>query len=360
VLKIAVYSISLNEAKNVARWAESTNGADGVYLADTGSSDETVLIAEKLGVEVSRIKVAPWRFDVGRNLALAAVPKDYDICISLDLDEVLPEGWRAVVEAAWKSGNYWPGVESVYSRDEGGSVRVSFPTYYKVHPRHGFSWKYPIHEILTPSDASQYERKLIDLSIEHFPDKAKSRRFYLDLLKSAVEEYPDDWRMHHYLNREFFYEKNWPMVIASAEDALKILVGWVPERASTCLWASEAALELGYEKEADKWAKRATTESPMFYEAWHWRAHLAYLQKNWMDCLDFSSKLLVFERQEHHLVKPDVWEWWGYDLIALSSYYLGNKRKAIEFGGLALGGLPTDSRLQKNMEFYLAGIQSEL
>jgi len=38
--------------------------------------------------------VHPWRFDVARNAALALVPDN--VCISPDLDDVLPEGWREV------------------------------------------------------------------------------------------------------------------------------------------------------------------------------------------------------------------------------------------------------------------------
>jgi glycosyltransferase involved in cell wall biosynthesis len=355
-VKIAVYAIALNEAKHVQRWLESAKDADSTFIADTGSTDETVSIAESLGINVSRISISPWRFDDARNQALEMVPSDFDLCISLDLDEVLPPDWRKVIEEAWNSGNEWPIYEHVMERDEFGNVRGSFLSYFRVHPRENFRWKYPIHEIVEPTAGQSFDRKKIQLQIEHFPDKTKSRSSYLPLLEQAAIEFPADWRMKHYLNREYFYEKNWPMVIASAKESLKIDGGWDAERASTCLWASEASLELGDEDAARDWAKRATVESPMFYEAWHWRAHLAYLEKNWIDCLDFSSKLLVLERQEHHLVKPGVWEWWGYDLIALSSYYLGNRRRALEFGRLALAGHPMDSRLSKNMEFYEAGV----
>jgi hypothetical protein len=63
--------------------------------------------------------------------------------------------------------------------------------------------------------------------------------------------------------------------------------------------------------------------------------------------------MLVLKRQSHHLVNPSVWEWWGFDLIALSSYHLGNHDRAVQFGKLALDGSPKDERLTRNMVHYL-------
>ncbi|TIS72255.1 MAG: glycosyl transferase family 2, partial [Mesorhizobium sp.] len=41
-MKIAVYTIALNEAAHVERWANSAVGADYRIVADTGSTDDTV------------------------------------------------------------------------------------------------------------------------------------------------------------------------------------------------------------------------------------------------------------------------------------------------------------------------------
>ena len=98
-MRVAVYTIALNEEHFVQRWAESAREADLLLIADTGSTDATVSRAQSLGVEVARIKVAPWRFDDARNASLALIPADVDICIALDMDEVLVLGWREHLEA---------------------------------------------------------------------------------------------------------------------------------------------------------------------------------------------------------------------------------------------------------------------
>jgi len=356
-MKIAVYTIALNEEKHVKRWFESAKDADLLVIADTGSTDKTRFIAKSLGISVTEIEVNPWRFDVARNASLALIPEDFDVCIQLDMDEILPAGWRKKVEDAFEEGNTWPIYKHVTSRYPDGKPR-NYQHYFKIHPRKGFYWKYPIHEVLAHLPELNFDRKVIDLEVDHIKDLAKPRNSYLSLLEKAVEEDPNDWRMNHYLNREYFYNRDWLKVLQSAYQCESIPGGWDIERASSYMWASEAANHLKMAPLAEDWAKKATTAAPHFYEVWHWRAHIAHLNKKWPDCLDFASKRLILKRQDHHLVKPEVWEWWGYDLIALSNHYLGNHEEAVFYGEKA-SFASNDERLKKNLEFYRSGVKSE-
>jgi glycosyltransferase involved in cell wall biosynthesis len=353
-LKIAVYTIALNEEKHVRRWVASAREADLIVIADTGSIDNTRMLAKSLGVKVTQIEVNPWRFDVARNASLAMVPEDFDVCISLDMDEVLPINWRTVIEEAYLTKNFWPVYKTVNSRYPSGAPRY-FWHGFKIHPRKGFHWKYPIHEVLVPEPNLNINRKEIDLEIDHLKDPSKSRGSYLGLLELAVQEDPSDWRMCHYLNREYYYLQDWLKVLQTAYQCRQLVGGWDVERSSTYIWASEAANVLKFSELAEEWAERATLAAPNFYEAWHWRAHIAHLNKKWADCLDFAKKRLTLERHYHHLVKPDIWEWWGYDLIALSNYKLGNMKEASFYGQLALEGNPNNERLKKNLIYYQAG-----
>lgn len=357
-MKIAVYTIALNEEKHVKQWYESARDADLIVIADTGSTDKTRYLAKSLGISVTEIEVKPWRFDVARNASLALIPEDFDICIQLDMDEVLPEGWRKKVEEAFIQGNTWPIYKHVTSRDSEGKPR-NFQHYFKIHPRMGFFWKYPIHEVLTHLPELSFDRKIIDLEVDHIKDPTKSRNSYLSLLETAVEEDPIDWRMNHYLNREYFYNKDWLKVLQSTYRCETINGGWDVERASTYMWASEAAHHLKMTSLAEDWARKATETASHFYEVWHWRAHIAHLNGKWSECLDFASKRMTLERQNHHLVKPEIWEWWGYDLLALSSNKLGKGEDAVVYGELAILGNPQNQRLKKNLGFYLEARNTE-
>ena len=358
-MKIAVYTIALNEEKHVTRWYESAKDADLLLIADTGSSDKTKFIAKSHGITVHEISVVPWRFDVARNASLALIPEDFDICIQLDMDEVLQPGWRQKVEAAFLAGNNWPSYREVTSRNSNGEATAWF-NHHRIHPRKGFIWKYPIHEIIQPSPGTEYKRDFIDLEIDHIQDQNKSRRSYLSLLEMAVKEQPNDWRMRHYLNREYWYNKAWNNVLSSAYEAMEISEGWDVERASTCMWASEAAHILGLKKLSIEWAEKATSEAPNFYEAWHWRAHISHLYSDWESCRDFSFKRLTLERQNHHLVKPEVWEWWGYDLMGLSSHNLNLNIDAFTYGEMARKNNQSNKRLEKNLEIYCEKLMHEI
>ena len=80
---------------------DSISEADNVYVLDTGSTDKTVAKLKKRGAIVKTEVISPWRFDVARNKSLELVPEDTDICVCMDIDEVIEPGWREVLEKLW-------------------------------------------------------------------------------------------------------------------------------------------------------------------------------------------------------------------------------------------------------------------
>lgn len=80
----------------------SCSGADGVYVLDTGSSDGTPELLRELGAHVETAIIDPdGVLTTPGNASLVMLPKDADVFICLDLDEVLCPGWREALEAAW-------------------------------------------------------------------------------------------------------------------------------------------------------------------------------------------------------------------------------------------------------------------
>src|SRR5579871_5797860 len=103
-MRIVVYAIALNEVIHVSRFLETCAAADEIIVSDTGSTDGTVEALRAGGATVHSISIKPWRFDVARNASLSLLPMDADVCIALDLDEVLIPGWRDEIEARWVPG----------------------------------------------------------------------------------------------------------------------------------------------------------------------------------------------------------------------------------------------------------------
>ena len=77
--------------------------ADGIFVLDTGSVDNSVTLLKENGVNVLVKHYENFKFDVARNDSLSLVPDDADICVCTDIDEILSPGWREELEKIWSS-----------------------------------------------------------------------------------------------------------------------------------------------------------------------------------------------------------------------------------------------------------------
>src|SRR5665647_3205333 len=211
--KVCVYAICKNEAQFVDRWMDSMSEADLIVVTDTGSDDGTVEKLRARGAIVYINEVKLWRFDVARNVSLDHVPKNIDICVCTDLDELFEKGWRKCLEKVWKPNTNMGRYLFNWSLKEDGTPDVQI-TYFKVHSRKGYRWAFPIHECLQyvgkPPETSVYIDGMV---LNHYPDKTKSRGSYLPLLELAVEESPEGDRVTYYLGREYMYNSEWQKCI---------------------------------------------------------------------------------------------------------------------------------------------------
>ena len=347
-MKIAVYTIALNEQQFVRRWYESAKEADYLLIADTGSTDGTVELAKELGVNVVEISIKPWRFDDARNASLASIPADIDYCIALDMDEVLLPGWRAHLESV-PTQTTRPRYKYTWNWNPDGSPGLQYGGD-KIHSRHGYRWKHPVHEVMV-TDRIQQVESWIDLEIHHYPDNSKPRSQYFPLLAQSVEEDPHDDRNAFYYARElFFYGK-----FAEATEEFKRHLSlpravWKPERAASMRYIAKMS---GDFMEAEDWFKKAIEEAPDRREAYVELAKLYYENNRWFDCLDVSEEALrITEKPLEYLCEEFAWGSAPYDYAAIASHNLGLNDKAKEYGEKAVELNPTDERLQRNLVFY--------
>jgi tetratricopeptide (TPR) repeat protein len=344
-MKIAVYTIAKNEAKHVARWAESCKDADYRFILDTGSDDETLdEIIKNDTIFWCQKEFEPFRFDDARNHALSLLPDDMDLCICLDMDEVLTPGWREELEYIGVGANrVTHKVVTTFNAD--GSEGQSF-TIGRVHGRHSHTWKYSIHEVLTPIglETSIYSDKF---AIHHHPDNNKSRGQYLEMLKSAVEENPNDERLQFYLGRECFFHGQYALAQYHFSRHLAI-AQWNPERASSHRYMAKMRPDT-----AEHHLYKAVAEDPTRRENWVALASLYYDRHDWIRCASACEMALaITERPTDYFCEAEAWNWYPYDLAAISNYHLGNMKQAREYGVEALSRNPQDERLQANLEWY--------
>lgn len=351
-MKIAVYTIALNEVGFVKRWAESAKDADYLLIADTGSTDGTPEVArDSLGIKVIPVAIKPWRFDDARNAALAALPDDIDLCIALDMDEVLVPGWREHLEALPKEITR-PRYKYVWSWNEDGSEGLSYNGD-KIHSRFGYRWKHPVHEVITPT--VEEVEGWVGLQIHHHPDNTKSRSQYFPLLEQAMKESPNDDRTAFYYARELFFHGRHAEAAEQFQRHLKLPTAtWKPERAASMRYIAKCGVD------PDKWFGLATLEAPDRREPWVDYAFYAYTQQDWNQVIRCANRALdIQEKPLEYLCEAEPWGSLPHDLLSVAYWNLGKTDQAISCAENALEIDPDNERIRSNYAMMLGTINAD-
>ena len=156
---IALACILKNELENLPRLLASVDGCfDKIYLTDTGSNDGSVeliksyiesnLNPSNTPIELQQIEW-PNDFAAARNKSFEPVKEDY--IMWMDLDDVMSSKqafteWRNTI---LNIADFWLATYH-YAEDTKGNPTVSFARERVVSRRHGFKWKFFVHEGMTP------------------------------------------------------------------------------------------------------------------------------------------------------------------------------------------------------------------
>ncbi len=99
-MKISATIITFNEERNLPRAVESLRCADEIIVVDSGSTDRTVEIAQKLG---ARVVESAWP-GYANQKNFAAEQAAHDWILSIDADESLSEALEAEIWRLKKNG----------------------------------------------------------------------------------------------------------------------------------------------------------------------------------------------------------------------------------------------------------------
>lgn len=352
-LKVVVYAISKNEEQFVDRWVKSMNEADEIYVLDTGSSDNTVQYLKNLGVLVKTEIISPWRFDVARNHSLDLVPRDADICVCTDLDEIFEPGWRSKLELSWRPDITRARYNYNWSLDENNIPLVNFYIE-KIHARDGYKWTHPVHEVLS-YDGTENFVTLDEVTLNHYPDRTKSRASYLPLLELSVKEHPEDDRNVHYLGREYmYYGKNNEAIDTLIKHLSLPTATWKDERCASMRFIARCYKNLGRNEEAKLWLDKAMFEAPYLRDPFVERAILAYSEENWDDVIKYSLKSLEIKTHPKSYIN-EVFSFNGTveEMLSYAYYKQNNIEKAIKWNLRALEINPDSETLKNNRKIFL-------
>ena len=347
-MKIAVYGIALNEEAFAERFVAACRDADLILVADTGSTDGTREKLAALGVDVRSVSIQPWRFDHARNAALDLLPDDVDICISMDLDQVLAPGWRPLLLAAWARGVNRAYYTHMYSRHAAGTEESFLDC--RIHARFGFRWRYPCHESVFPMGVEERAVILPALRVEHFPDPNKPRTDYLPLLKLAAEENPSDERSAHYLGREYYTLERFPEAAAEFERHLALPTGVITaERSASMRYLAHCREKLGDAEGALALFRQACAETPMLRGTWVELSWAMFRRQVWPECLAAAQRAM--QMPGGNLVYGDETAYGvvAEDLVCLACWALGRRDEALDYGRRALALSPGSPRIAGNV-----------
>lgn len=371
MIHIGVYAICKNEARHVFRWVSSIwnngQGADKVYVLDTGSTDGTVdairdaciaLCVPSDWLIVQTKQYSSWRFDAARNdnLAMTQADADWlDVLVCVDLDEtIIPDFWpdlRSLLEDHPDFGRIW--YLYAWSHDDTGTPkRVYWAD--KVHPTKGCHWIHAVHESLVEG-ANRNDTFYMPndrIYVHHWPDFSKSRDSYLELLKVRANEEPNDIYGLYYLMRELLWRD--PRSLDALSIANNAVIQIASQRAVDeydcfpffCGAIADIYAAWGLEDEAEHFYRRALAAGPnirqpyISYGSWaayHGRHELAMVlmdsmerhvpqrYSTWYECDynwtwrplqikgvaacwagDYSRALAIFKTAEEAYLKTDT------------------------------------------------------
>jgi len=349
-----VYAIAKDEERHIGRFMASVRTADAVVVADTGSTDGTVEALRAAGASVAEILISPWRFDDARNAALAFVPADVDICVSLDLDEVLSPGWREALERAWVRGTTRLRYRFIASWTGDGRAGTVFWNN-RIHARRGYRWQTPIHEVVVwCGEGAESVAMSEELEAQHHPFEQKSRAAYLPMLERAAAESPHEARTAHYLGREYFYARRHHEAIRELRRSLDLPLGaWPAQRGEACRIIARSHEALESAAEAQTWFWKAIAEHPGQRESWVDLSRCLYL------CGDFAGgyyaarrALEITERDADYFNEAHAWGALPHDLLSICAWKIGLQSEAAEHAAAAAALDPLDERLRANVRFF--------
>jgi glycosyltransferase involved in cell wall biosynthesis len=345
-MRVAIYTIALNEENYVDSWVAANKDADYLVVADTGSTDNTVEKLMSKNVLVHTIAIKPWRFDDARNAALSLIPADADVCISVDMDESMVGNWRVNLEQAWVEGTTRLNYTYNHSLDADGNPISSFMAD-KAHSRFGYRWQRPVHETVFPTGVEQsvYAPNVV---MNHNQDTTKSRQSYLPLLIQSHKDMPNDSQTLFWLAREFFSYNKSDEAIEHFKKYLAMPESqWPDERSEAMNYLSKL---MPHEK--IKWLRLACAEAPYRREVWANLAEHYHSQCDWINLYASSKEgLKISNRCNNYLDYPHVWRGHMWDLAGIAAWNLNLKSESLVLFNHAMSYDPNEERIKSNYEF---------
>lgn len=322
---------------------------DELVVCDTGSTDNTIAIAQKHGARIEHFQWNDNHSDA-RNYAESKCKGEWILWI--DADEVLVEGHeeiRRIVSGPINESGIKP--RMVFDRDAVGNPSREYSRQELLHRNDGkWQWHGAVHEWLAGPSSNTYPQ----IVMEHLGRPGPDRPTVSDMFEALRQNLANtlDERHLYYLLREHWYKGRHQETIALVDFALAQPATWSQQRSDMAILAGHAWKAMGKPEEARKSYLRAVEEWGAWAEPYYWLGMLHYELGQWAEGAAWFYASLPFDPPVDFFTDQAIYTWRRYDQLAVCLHNLGKNEEAKRYGWLAIVANPKDPRLRENMGFY--------
>lgn len=380
-MNFSVCLIARNEAETLPRMVASLkefqDRGGEVLVLDTGSTDNTVQVAESLGCKVEAVG-DKFRIFIDKDLAdkinekfviegeapvvkegdslfdfasarnyiaefasndVIATPDCDEIYTKLDLDKL-----NEVIAGGAEQLEY----EFVFSHDDLGNPVVKF-RHCKFYNRKKLKWVGIIHEVLAGQANMVYLGEDI-IKLEHYQNEKTNRSGYLKGLAVDCYKNPDNDRNSHYFAREMMYLGRYRSAIKEFKNHIA-MNRWPTEAAQSMMFIGDCYNHLGDYDEMLKWygmsiAKEVRRE-PLMHMAEYYFSKGMYSQ-----VVAYCEAALTVKQLPFYSNHQPYYEDIPHALLYVSYWWLGDREKSKEHWEKALAFCPTHPKYLADGKFY--------
>jgi len=379
-MNFSVALIAKNEEKTLPRLVKSLEefqkrGGE-IILCDTGSTDNTVGVAKKLGCKVVEvgdrfvktitnadeinkrfiveekpiIKNGDKLFDFSASRNFAATLASNDMIAMPDCDEIYTKLDLDKIEEVIKNGAEQLEYNFVFSHDQYGNEAIKF-RHCKFYNRTKLHWTNVIHEVLAGNAKKVFLDENI-IKLEHYQNHKEERSNYLAGLALDCFENQDNDRNSHYFARELLWNNRPKSAIKEFKRHIA-MNKWLAERAQSMIFIGDAHRMLSDARKAVEWYHKAfqtdacRREAPMRLARHYYE--LGDAQRTACYCalaLEIPWNSFYANQRQHYTNEP-------HELLYWAEWQLGDKDKSKYHWEQALKYQPLNTKYLYDARYYV-------
>lgn len=381
-MNFSVVLIARNEAKTLPRLlaslSEFAQRGGEVVLVDTGSKDETVLVAKGLGAivhevgdrfthcvdaetadEVNEHFVAEpeasvlcegdriFDFAAARNFAASCASSD--MIAMPDCDEVYTQLDLDIVQSAIDGGAEQLEYDFVFAHDSEGKPITAFK-HSKFYDRRKLRWVGVVHEVLK-GEARNVSLPPSVLKLEHFQNHETNRSGYLRGLALDCFLNRGNDRNSHYFARELYYTKRYNSAIAEFDRHIS-MHAWAAERGQSAVFKGQCYEALGQPYSAWLSYNQALDIDASRREPWLRLAWFYFAKKDAQRVASYTQAALAVKNSGYYADNRADYAHVPHCLLYWAYWQLGEHDKSREHYAIAASLAPNDPNIVRDRVCY--------